>query len=78
MNEQNSYSNERVVGHHISARSEENKPGPLLESVNVEPRFSEYIVVKEGDVDWEIGTQQVRLTPVELKEIYEHFFGEDE
>lgn len=81
MSNKDSYRNERIVGHGITAWREENSPGPVMRvlqsEIDLDPLFPEYIVIEENDVDWEKG-QTVRLTPRELKEIYEHIFGEDE
>lgn len=77
MNKEKVYKNERVIGHHVSARCEDNKFGDVYSELDIEPMFDKYITIKEGDVDWNSGTRKVRLTPAELKEIYEYIFEEN-
>ncbi|WP_330630697.1 hypothetical protein [Halocatena halophila] len=81
MNSNKKYSNERIIGHRVSADIEENNFTGIFADSDLEPQIPEYIVITESDIGVSEGsgwTKSVKLSPTELKDIYNLFFSEDE
>jgi len=68
---QDKYTNERIIGHHISAErvpwEVDGITEALVEALDIEPRQRpDRILITEGDVNWS-STNEVTITSEELK-----------